>query len=208
MPKGKGLRHSRLSSSDIEEHAERLRIEREKRLLIDAIEAMRHSGLPSSSGQPSSSSFPGTLPSSSIEGKGEREARKETSSLSSPAIPGEVSCSDGKGGSSLEQELLRLQEELRRAQATNTALEEEMKRMEQQALIAIAEASRLRRLLSQEKRDPEATKEVSPSNLPSSAGGSDEGVRMQLTEALIQSELEITRLTKNIDLLLRRLVID
>lgn len=112
-------------------------------------------------------------------------------------------------------QLAQLRDELRSARATCSLLEEEVKRLEQKALSAIAEAGRLRCRLDQTAEG--RLHGIGSSHSTSRITGKDELRRLSscvqkaqderrlLTRALSDSESEIARLSKTINLLVRKL---
>lgn len=115
-------------------------------------------------------------------------------------------------GSTSTDEVTTLREQLRVAQSTSALFQEELLRLEQKALAAIAEAGELRRrldLLTEE--DAKHTKAGSPETavperkqLERTLEATEDQGRL-LTRALNESEIEIFRLSKSIDMLVRKL---
>lgn len=103
-----------------------------------------------------------------------------------------------------------LREELRIARATCTLLEEEVARLEEKAIHAIAEAGQLRRamdeMMDKHRREREARSDGSFSfdDLQRDLDIAHDEKRL-LTDALGDSESEIARLGKTIDLLVRKI---
>ena len=91
--------------------------------------------------------------------------------------------------SDTDSELKRLREQLRLANNTIAMLQEEMGRIEQQALSAIAESGELRRQLELSVQPKRSDKEIDLE---------------LLTSALSDSESEIARLMRNLTLLTKR----
>ncbi|MCX7934227.1 MAG: hypothetical protein N3A66_03100 [Planctomycetota bacterium] len=106
-------------------------------------------------------------------------------------------------------EMAALREKLRIAQATCAMLEQEIERLEQKALQAIAEAGELRRRLNllQNTSPADALAALTERETLRQHLGEVEQERALLTRALHASEREIARLTQCMDIVVRKLKI-
>ena len=114
-----------------------------------------------------------------------------------------------KGVSGSQAEIAAMREKLRVAQATCAMLEQELERLEQKTLQAIAEAGDLRRRLNllQNISPAEALTAIAERESLRQHLGEVEQERALLTRALHASENEISRLTQCMDIVMRKLKI-
>ncbi len=104
----------------------------------------------------------------------------------------------------LRAEIGLLRQQLQSANATSDLLQDEVRRLETKALDAIAEVGRLRRQLDEMNEKRTAADLPDTQNLQRQLLDTCQE-RSLLTEALGNSEAEIGRLTRSLDLLVRKL---
>lgn len=138
----------------------------------------------------------GTAPQSRIEAQ-----------LALARISGRRGASEPAGGSDNARpdlEVLRLREELQESRSTCGLLEREMRELEDKALAAIAEAGRLRKLLTEKPETGDAATESPEARRLRGMVEIAERERRLLTGALCDSEMEIARLAKALEKMARR----
>lgn len=157
-----------------------LHAQEEKRNLIDRLEAMR----------------------------GSRESHRQEAGRPATICQEPLLDISSERFSEIEREMVVLQNELRLSKTTNAMLESDLKRMEQKALDTIAENGQLKQKLDQARQnvevDPDSyacEKEKLLCSLRQSRHD-----HFMLTQALIDSENEIARLTRTLEKVTQRLI--